>query len=227
MKANASSAGNYERTLFPEGVYPMTLKKAFVMWGKPNQYAPDGAPKIAMIWEYDDGEGGTFELMDFLTFPKNFGYNDKSNFWKRVSEIAGVVINKDNVEMVDMNLGEFIQSYDELIEHIRSTNDQGKPERADVQGLTVGDQELIGKTCQLVVKVWNNNGQEGNNIASVMQVGASQRPVKPQRTATPAAKPAAAPATRPAPQQKVPPARPAHPAAAPIDGDDPFGPADY
>ncbi|MFC4426280.1 hypothetical protein [Deinococcus navajonensis] len=214
MKANAESGPTFERTVFPEGVYPMTLKKAFVMWGKPNQYAPEGAPKIAMIWEYKDEDGNPFELMDFLTFPKNFAYNDKSNFWKRVSEIAGMPINKENVGDVDLDLGEFIQSYDELIEHIRSTDSQGKAEKADVKGLTIGDQQLLGKKCQLVVKVWNNNGQEGNNIASVMQIGATQKPLKPQRQAS---------AAQAAPQStSKPPARPAPAPTAAEQQDLPF-----
>lgn len=185
MKATAQQSSNFERTIFPEGMYPMTLKKSFVMWGKPSQYAPEGAPKIAMIWEYTDEEGATFELMDFHTFPKDFAYNDKSNFWKRLAEIAGVTITKDNVQSldVDINFGEFIQSYDELIEHIKSSNDQGRPEKAEVLALTVSGKDMIGKQCQLVVKVWQNGDKEGNTIASVIQMGAAQKPLKPQKAA--------------------------------------------
>ncbi|MDV6376464.1 hypothetical protein [Deinococcus arenicola] len=209
LQGQANAGGDYERTLFPEGLYTMTLTKAMVMWGKPSQYAPEGSPKIAMIWEYDDGEGNKFELMDYLSFPKNFGYNEKSKFWKRVGEIAGAPINKDNVGAVGLDLGEFIQSYDELIEHIRSTNDQGRAEKADVLKLTVAGQELMGKACQLVVKVWSNDGKEGNEVASVMQVGEARKPMKPAAKA-------------PAQQNSKPPARPVQPAQAPA----PVGAAD-
>ena len=194
-----AGGGDYERTLFPEGVYPMTLVKGLVMWGKPSQYAPEGSPKIAMIWEYDDGEGNKFELMDYLSFPKNFGYNEKSKFWKRIGEIAGTAINSETVESVDMDLGEFIQSYDELIEHIRSTNDQGRPEKAEVKSLLVGEQQLMGKQCQLVVKVWQSGDKEGNEVSSVIQLGAAQKPLKPQKAAPAAQQKTAPAAARPAP----------------------------
>lgn len=184
MKGTANPSTEFDRVVFPEGVYPMTLKRAFVMWGKPSQYAPDGAPKIGMVWAYKDEDGGEAELMDFLTFPKNLAYNEKSNFWKRLSEIAAVTINKENVADVDMDFGSFIDTYDELVEHIRSNDDTGKPHKAEVKSITVGSQKLLGKECQLVVKIWQNGDKEGNNISSVLQMGASQKPAL-KRAGTP------------------------------------------
>lgn len=214
MKGNATTTGDFEKTLFPEGVYPMRLARAFVHWGKPSKFAPEGQAKIAMIWEWADEDGNTFELMDYLTFPKNFGYNEKSNFWKRVSEVAAVAINAQNVGDVDLDLGEFIESYEELVDHIRSTNDQGRPEKAEVKSLKVGSQELIGKSCQLVVKVWQDGDRSGNDVASVMQLGASQRPQRPQRASAP--RPAAQEAlvtAPPAPRPNT--TEPAHAEASP------------
>jgi hypothetical protein len=151
------------------------------------------------VWEYE-ADGQTFEMVDYLGFPKGFAYNDKSNFWKRVGEIAGVKITSENAEIVDIDLGEFITSYDELVEHLQSKDDQGRNEKAEVKSLLVGDQQLIGKTCQLVVKVWDSNGKQGNEIAAVLQVGGGAGPRKPQPAAksAPAAQAAARPAARPA-----------------------------
>lgn len=204
MRGTAQQTSNFERTLFDPGTYPMTLKKIMCLWGKPTKFQPDGAPKIMFIWEYE-AEGQTFELTDFLGFPKNFAYNDKSNFWKRVGEIAGVKLSSENADTVDLDLGEFIQSYDELVDHLQSKDERGNNEKAEVKGLIVGDQQLIGKQCQLVVKVWDADGKQGNEIAAVMQVGGGAGPRKPQKAApTQAAasqqKPAAAPrAAAPAP----------------------------
>lgn len=210
MKGQAQSSSNFERTLFDPGTYTMTLTKALVLWGKATQYQPDGAPKILMVWEYES-EGEKFELPDYLGFPKNFAYNDKSNFWKRVSEIAGVTINSDNAADVDLNLGEFIESYDELVDYLQTKDDRGNTAKAEVKGLSVGDQQLIGKACQLVVKVWEKDGKQGNDIAAVLPVGGGAGPRKPSK----------APATQQAPQQQAkPPARPSAPAPAPAEGVD-------
>lgn len=203
MKGTAQQQSNFERTVFDPGTYTMTLTKALCLWGKPTKFQPDGAPKIMFVWTYE-ADGQEFELTDFLGFPKNFAYNDKSNFWKRVGEIAGVKLTSDNAESVDIDLGDFIQSYDELVDHLQSKDDQGRNEKADVKALTVDGQSLLGKACQLVVKVWEADGKQGNEIAAVLQVGGGAGPRKPQRAA-PTAQPAA-------PQSKTPPARPAPPA---------------
>jgi hypothetical protein len=201
LKGQSKESSNFERTIFPEGTYDMTLEKALVMMGKPTQYAPEGAPKIMFVWKWTDEDGGEFELTDYLGFPKNMKYNEKSVFWKRAGEIAGLTLNNENAGLLDMDLGEFITSYDELLEHIKSNNDQGRPEKAELTSLTVDGQELLGKKCRLVVGIWNNGEKEGNEIAKVMQIGAAQRPMKPQpvtKSTAPAAQAAARPAARPA-----------------------------
>lgn len=219
MKGQAQQASNFERTVFDDGTYAMTLVKALVMMGKPTKFQPEGAPKILMIWEYE-AEGQKYELGDFLGFPKNFAYNDKGNFWKRLSEIAGVKINSDNAETVDIDLGDFVQSYPELLDYINTKNDKGGLEKLEVKSLTVGDQQLMGKQCQLVVKTWTGeNGNQGNEIAAVMQIGGGAGPRKPQAQA----KATPAPAAQQAPQAaSKPPARPAPQQAQPGEVDLPF-----
>lgn len=219
MKGQAQSSSNFERIVFDDGTYPMTLVKALIMMGKATQFQPEGAPKILMIWEYE-AEGQKFELGDYLGFPKNFAYNDKSKFWKRLGEIAGVKLSSDNADTVDIDLGEFVQSYEELLDYINTKNDKGGMEKLEVKGLTVGDQQLIGKQCQLVVKTWTgDNGNTGNEIAAVMQVGGGAGPRKPQAQAK-----AAAPNAQQAPKAAAqPPARPAQPQQdAPTEADMPF-----
>lgn len=192
MRGKAQPSSNFERTIFDPGTYSMTLKKIMCLWGKPTKFQPDGAPKIMFIWEYE-ADGQAYELSDFLGFPKGFAYNDKSNFWKRVGEIAGVKLSSENADTVDIDLGEFIQSYDELVEHLQGKDERGNNEKAEVQGLTVGGQQLLGKTCQLVVKVWESDGKQGNEIAAVMQMGGGAGPKRPSAVkAAPAPAPVAA-----------------------------------
>ncbi|SMB93380.1 hypothetical protein [Deinococcus hopiensis] len=203
LKGQSKESSNFERTIFPEGTYDMVLDKAIVMMGKPSQYAPEGAPKIMFIWKWTDEEGTEFELTDYLGFPKNMKWNEKSAFWKRAGEIAGLTFTNDNAGLLDIDLGEFIQSYTELLEHITSKDDRGNSEKAHVKGLSVGDQELLGKKCRLVVGVWDNGEKQGNEIAKVMQIAAASGPRKPTKAApttqsAPAAQ-KAAPAPRPAP----------------------------
>jgi hypothetical protein len=186
LKGQSKESSNFERTLFPEGTYDMTLDKALVMMGKPSQYAPEGAPKIMFIWKWVDEDGTEFELTDYLGFPKNMKWNEKSAFWKRAGEIAGQTFTNENAGALDMDLGEFIQSYAELVDHISSVNDQGRPEKIEVKSLTVNDIELLGVQRRLVVGVWDNGEKQGNEIAKVMQIGAAQKPVKPSRVAAPA-----------------------------------------
>lgn len=199
LTGQSKESSNFERTLFPEGTYDMVLDKALVMMGKPTKFQPEGAPKIMFIWKWTDDEGSEFELVDYLGFPKNMKWNEKSAFWKRAGEIAGLALNNDNAGLLDLDLGEFIQSYAELVEHIESVNDQGKPEKAEVKSLTVDGQELLGKKCRLVVGVWNNGEKEGNEIAKIMQIAAAGGPRKPTK---------AAPTQAAAPAQKTAPTRP-------------------
>ncbi|EYB67046.1 hypothetical protein DEIPH_ctg052orf0044 [Deinococcus phoenicis] len=206
LTGQSKESSNFERTLFPEGTYDMVLDKALVLMGKPTKFQAEGAPKIMFIWKWTDDEGQDFELVDYLGFPKNMKWNEKSAFWKRAGEIAGLALNNENAGLLDLDLGEFIQSYAELVEHIQGMNDQGKPEKAEVKSLTVDGQELLGKKCRLVVGIWNNGEKEGNEIAKVMQIAAAGGPKKPMK---------AAPAPAAAPQQKMAPARPA-PVPAPV-----------
>lgn len=194
LKGQSKESSNFERTIFPEGTYDMVLDKALVMMGKPTKFQPEGAPKIMFVWKWTDDEGGEFELVDYLGFPKNMKWNEKSAFWKRAGEIAGLTFNNENAGLLDLDLGEFIQSYDELVEHIQSVNDQGKSEKAEVKSLTVDGQELLGKKCRLVVGIWNNGEKEGNEIAKVMQIAAAGGPRRPTK---------AAPAQAAAPAQKL------------------------
>lgn len=178
------NASNFERTLFPEATYDMTLVKIMCIWGKPSQYAPEGAPKVMFIWKWVDEEGEEFELTDYMNFPKNINYNEKSGFWKRVGEIAGVTFSKENAGLLDIDFGDFIDTYADLVEHLQGKNEKGNNETAEARSLTVNDQQLIGVHRRLVVDIWQNDGKEGNNVVKVMQISSGAAgPKKPSRAA--------------------------------------------
>ena len=161
---------NFERTLFDEGQYEMTLTKAIVMMGKPTQFAPEGAPKVMMIWETEiDGE--KFEFTDFVGLPKNLKWNEKSIFWKRIAEIFGITNNNDVAIKFGIGFGKldsFIDSYDALIEHISTIGDNGKNERAEVARMTYASEDILGIKRTLILKQWDNGEKQGNEIAAIM-----------------------------------------------------------
>lgn len=181
-----------ERTLLEEGTYPATLVKAVVLMGKPSAFQPEGAPKIMLIWatEEQDADGNPVEVVDYLGFPKNIAYNEKSKFWGRLGEIVGVRTNSQNAGNLGISFGALdsqITSYQALVDHINTPGDNGKTLKAPVEGLSWDGQELIGAQRTLIVKVWDNGQRQGNEIAAV--IGAKKAAGKP------AAQPAAAAGT--------------------------------
>ena len=170
LNGTAKTESNFERVILEEGTYPATLKRAFIHMGKPTQFQPEGAPKIMLLWEVEvDGE--TVEVGDYLGFPKNIAYNEKSKFWSRLGEIMGVKVSSENAHLLGLSFGKldtFIDSYAALIDHISSVGDNGKSERADISRLTWGAEDVLGVQRQLVLKIWESNGKSGNDIAAVM-----------------------------------------------------------
>lgn len=197
-------AEGFERIILDEGMYDMRLVKVMAMQGKPSQFAPEGAAKIMMIWEWVDEDGSHFKtdddqpyaLVDMLGLPKNLRYNEKSNYWKRLSGIAGQTINNDNIDMVEHDFGPFVGSYDDIVELITSP-DIEKPDKlgkAPVTSIMVGGAEQIGKICRLVVKKTQSDTDKAkfyNNIESVLQLQAAgpKKPPAGKKTAAPAAQP--------------------------------------
>lgn len=172
LKGQSKGSSNFERTLFPEGTYDMTLESVTVYLGKPTKYAPNGAVKVIFTWKYTDEEGETFELPHFVGFPKNIKWNEKSAFWKHIAEIAGVPHADETATATDMDFKEMIESYEELVETVNEKDERGNNCKAHFTTLTVHGKELLGKKCRLVVGIWTGeDGNQSNEIAKVMQIG--------------------------------------------------------
>lgn len=170
LTGTGKAESNFERIVLEEGTYPATLTKAVVMMGKPTQFQPEGAPKILMVWAVEV-EGETYEVADYLGFPKNIAYNEKSKFWAKVGEIMGVKVSSENAGQFGISFGKldsFIDSYGALIEHISTPGDNGKNEKAEVARMTWGAEDMLGVKRQLVLKIWEANGNSGNDIAAIM-----------------------------------------------------------
>lgn len=181
LHGTAKTETNFERVVLDEGVYDAKLIKAIVLKGKPTQYQPEGAPKIMLVWEVGEGDDAV-EVVDYLGFPKNLAYNEKSKFWKKLGEIVGEKISSENAARWGISFGEldnFIQSYEDLVEHINTPTDNGKTEKAEVVRMTWGPNDVLGVRRQLVLKIWeSDNGNTGNDITAIMgaKKGAKPKP---------------------------------------------------
>lgn len=212
----STSGGNFERHVFDEGIYDMKLVKVMGYLRDGTAEFPEPKPAMMMIWSWCDEKGElyqnddnqTYDLIDVLGMPKAFSYNDKSAYWKRLSEISGFAITKDTVELTAHDFGDFITSWEDVLEVIENPDSEKPDKKGKVNAVSVevNAVEQLGRVCKVVVKKTPGKKDPSkffNNIGSVMQAEASQPKRPPARTA--AAQPAA-------PQQSAPPARPARPA---------------
>lgn len=176
LNANAGTA--VERPVREEDTYTMKLGRIFCRWGKPTQWAPDGAPKIAFVWEWADEETGeVHDLADWHNFPKNFSFNEKGAFWKRIGEIVGLPITRENAPEIGIDLGESVSTFAGLLEVLQESKDN-----LDVVSLKFGNQELIGLERRLLIGVWERDGRSGNSVEKVMQL--KKAPLRQQAAPT-------------------------------------------
>ncbi|MHA0041537.1 hypothetical protein [Deinococcus sp. PEB2-63] len=224
---NNRGGSQFERHIFDEGLYDMKLVKVMGYMRDATTEVPDPKPALMMIWSWcdDNGvlyqkeDGQTYDLVDYLGMPHNFSYNDKSAYWKRLSEISGFAITKDTVELTAHDFGEFITCWDDVMDVI-SNPDPDKPEKkgkVTAESLEVNAVEQLGRVCKVAIKKVPGKKDPSkffNNIGSVMQAQAAAPKRPPARAAQPTAAPQQqAPASRP-------PARPATPAPAPAGTED-------
>lgn len=221
LNGTQNTGTSFERTVLDEGIYDMKLVKVMGYMRDGTPQFPEPKPAMMMIWSWCDEHGNlyqtddkqTYDLVDVLGMPTNFAYNEKSGYWKRLSEIAGFAINNDTIALTGHDFGDFILSFEDIIEVI-SHPDAEKPDKkgkVTAVSVEVNGVEQLGRVCKVVVK--KQPGKKDpkkffNSIGSVMQAEASQ----PKRPPT---RPTAAPVAQAAPAQSAPPARPARPAPAP------------
>jgi hypothetical protein len=218
----------FDRFIFDEGFYDMKLVKVMGLMGKPNQFHPEGQPKLMMVWRWVD-ENGTeyqnesdqpYELVELMGMPKNFAYNEKTAYWKRLSEIAGFAINNETIGATAHDFGDFILSFADILEVIENADADKPDKKGNVTAVSVmvNGVEQLGKICKLVVKKTPSDKDPKvfyNNIGSVVQAQASQPKRPPAPKAAPA-QPKAAPAAQAAPAQQARSApRPTAPAVEP------------
>lgn len=216
-----NAATTYDKHIFDEGIYDMKLLKVMGYLREGTAEFPEPKPAMMMIWSwcddqgnlYQNDEGQTYDLVDVLGMPANFAYNDKSGYWKRLSEISGFTITKATVGETAHDFGDFILSFADVLEVIGSPDAEKPDKKGKVTAVSVevNGVEQLGRVCKLVVKKQPGKKDPAkffNNIGSVMQAQASQ----PKRPPT---RPAAAPAGQ---TQSGPPARPTQPAPAAVGG---------
>ena len=208
--------GGFTRELLEDGVYDMKLVRISAYLKDGTQEYPEPQAKLRFTWAwvddqgnlYENDEGRNYTVSDDVNmptaFPLGMKYHEKTTLYKRLSDICGQPItDQAAVKQIGVDLGDFIQNFDEIMEVI-SNPMEGKPDRkgfVPVQGIAVFGVEQIGRVCKIVVK--KTPGKKDatkfyNNVASIMQAQASQPKRPPARAA--------------APQQSAPPARPARPA---------------
>lgn len=228
-----TSGSSFERHIFDEGIYDMKLVKVMGYMRDGTADFPEAKPAVMMIWSwvdengevYKSEDGQTYDLVDVLGMPKAFSYNDKSAYWKRLSEISGFAITKDTVGLTAHDFGDFVASWEDILDVIEHPDAEKPDKKGKVHAVSVevNGVEQLGRVCKVVVKKTPGKKDPSkffNNIGSVMQAQASQPKRPPTRAAAPAAPQQAAPAQRAAP---TPAPRPAPVPTAPQgDADLPF-----
>jgi hypothetical protein len=212
----AAGTGDFKRELLDEGVYDMKLVKIIGIMRDGTSEYPDPKPSLLCIWAwceptgalYENEEGKNYEVIEFLGMPtgmpNRLKYHEKTGYYKRLSEIAGVPIaNQEDVKKIGHDFGDFISTWEDVLEVI-SHPDAEKPDKKGkvyVEQLHVSGVEQLGRVCRVVVKKVSGKKDPTkfyNNISAVMQLETAG-PKRP-----PTAKKAAAPTQDTAPTTSAP-----------------------
>ncbi|GEM45882.1 hypothetical protein [Deinococcus cellulosilyticus] len=234
-QAKPAGESNFERTIFPTAEYPMTLTKIIVNMSQEREITEGGVrktipakPQAIFVWTYTDAENTTFDFSDYVGLPKNFAFNEKSTYWKRLGAIAGISVNNENVGELAHDLPDWVSfpagmapdqmaasAFEQIINFITTENPDrpGKTMSFALPGVYFNDQNLIGQqrrlfiTCETYVKADKTQGQK-NKLQSIMPM---ENAAPPKLGKAAPSTPASAPAPVAAPKPVAAPAAPAAP----------------
>lgn len=168
MSMKAKKSKSFDREVIKAGTYRgFKLDRITCMMGKPTKWAPDGAPKLMFVYSRPRKDKDPFEVAHFLSLPKEFQYHKKGKIWGHLGELVGETISDKNAEEVEFDAGDFISSYDELMEAINTADDKGNLEKVDM-GVSYKGVALVGREYTLTLGVWTNDADEkGNEIKAI------------------------------------------------------------
>ncbi|AFZ66094.1 hypothetical protein [Deinococcus peraridilitoris] len=177
IKPKKNQGGDFERVTFPIGPVVMTLEKIVARHFEGGFEAKEPV-KLMLIWKDADGD----EFTDFVSFPKGFGFNEKSAFWNRMAALIGKPqLTEDDLEGFDIELPHVDEDSDdpvaEFLSFLRDPEtlkpklnpENQKPWSIAIDGITFEGEKVVGKQCVLQMKPKTDKDgkvQEGNKVAA-------------------------------------------------------------
>ena len=214
--AEVSQPKNSDAVIFEPGTYNTKVVEIFLVAG--TKYQSD-EPQIEAIFQWE---------VDAETRPVRDGFNkvgfvqgtaklelqtDRkyvSKFQGRLEALVGQQLAAEDAARLDVDIDapSFVENFDDLLNYLQESDDQGRPRRAAVKSFKVGERELIGADALITLSVTEKtkNGQkvEYQKIDAVTAI--PKRTAGPRRAgqAAPAQEATAAPVAAPAQQPEEP-----------------------
>lgn len=227
MKATGavSEPKNTDTVIFEPGTYNTRLVEAFLVAG--TKYQSDEAQiECVFRWEVDPEANpvrDSFNKVNYVAGTAKFEFQTErkyaNKFQQRLEALLGQMLTAEDAARVDADIEtpDFITNFDELLDHLKQVDDNGKPYRALIKSLKIGGQELIGGTAlislSITEKVKNGQKAEYQKIDAITALpkasGATRRaaPTTAQPQPAPATQ-ADAPAQQDAPERLIAPPPP-------------------
>jgi|GEM_PF-6265888 len=168
--------------IFDPGSYNARLVEAFLVAG--TKYQSD-EPQIEAVfmWEVEEDVKPVrdgFNAVKYNALTGNLEFNSErkyvGKFQTRIEALAGQQLSAEDVTSLDVHIDtpDFVTTFDELLGYLTETDDQGRPRRALLKSIKLGERELIGGEVILALSVTektkNGQKQEYQKIESVTAI---------------------------------------------------------
>lgn len=150
QSGKGQQSGETNRFQGDPGTYIFALKEIIVDEGSEYEDKSKKYPQARFVWE--DADGDTFSD-SFIRIPLGFRLNDKAKWTNRLSALVGRPLTDEDAARVSIDLGDDIQSYDDLADAVSEVTDSGRGAFLKVLALDFEGQSLFGRQAQLTLGV--------------------------------------------------------------------------
>lgn len=162
MNPSKGNEGSEDRFQADPGTYQFKLVEIVLDQGTDFDDKSIKFPQARLVWEDEDGD----KYHDsFVRIPKGFQLNDKAKWTNRLSALVGRPLTDEDAMKFNLDLGEDINSYDDLCEAVGEKQDNGRPVTLKVLALDYEGVTLFGRTALLTLGVnakgYNTCGANG------------------------------------------------------------------
>lgn len=148
MNPSKGNEGNEDRFQADPGTYQFTLVEIVIDQGTDFEDKSIKYPQARLVWE--DADGDRYHD-SFVKIPKGFQLNDKAKWTNRLAALVGRPLTDDDAMRFNLDLGEEINSYDELCQAVEEKQDNGRPVTLKVLALDFEDVSLFGRQALLTL----------------------------------------------------------------------------